>query len=122
MGKPKLTKEEEERFKELYLKGLSARYIFAELGQRYHGGYAWTNANSRMILYRKKLGLPKRGKGFKSIPIPLTDVERAELTKKTEQRRIKRINLLTRRIEVWNQRIQKWQEELDSMLVDSSRR
>ena len=58
-----LTLDQQERFKELYNKGYSAMMIFKELGQNY--GFQFNLAASRMIRYRNKFGLPKRGTGFK---------------------------------------------------------
>jgi len=116
---PKLTDEQEEQFKELYAKGYSARYIFKKLGQPYPTEKG-TVAASRMRLYRQKLKLPKRGRGFKSIRLFGED---AILQKeRNRKRRLERIKLLEDRIQRWTNRIRKWKQELDKLvfLVESS--
>ena len=107
-----LTGEQKLKFKELYMKGYSAPMIFKELGQDY-GIKTW-NANSRMRSYRIRLGLPKRGIGFKPT-VKATHIN--VLAKKAQEsaKRKKRINQIENAIIRYTKQIEKWKEELNDL-------
>lgn len=112
MYKKSLTPEQKERFKELYLKGYSAPYIFKELGQDY--GFKNQLANCRMMRLRNELKLPKRGIGYKpkftcSYLSPEDEKREAELRYLDTMEKIKG---LERRILFYSERISYWKSEI----------
>ena len=114
---PKLTAKQEKQFKKLYLKGLSARYIFQTLGVEYDSdGHGPQNATSRMGNYAKKLGLPKRGKGFKSVWSPDVQEKARSKHKEVLKRKIasvqKSILLAEKQLPEWKKHLSNLEKEL----------
>jgi len=104
-----LTDSQLAMFKELYLMGYSGSLIFEKLGQPY-SKEKFHLANSRMRIYRVKLGLPMRGIGSKPrysrYPQPtLARINRI-------QRRIKKLKVM---IPCWQKKIHEWQVELENL-------
>jgi len=108
-----LTEEQRVLFKKLYLEGHTAQRIFEELGQPTVGSPTKreTVAESRMIYYRNKLGLPKRGYGFRTI-----DATRhfAEVKQERLKKRYGRIPVLIARTRA---RISKLEKELQEIKI-----
>jgi len=112
-----LSKEQEKLFAQYYLEGYSARYIFEKLDQPYTR-YRVNDATSRMIRLRKKLGLPKRGTGFKSIR--LEDPTKSILLKQRKaKRRKERIAQIPKLIANAEENIRNWKAELEKLKTSS---
>ena len=114
----KLTNEQQEQFKELYLEGYSATRIFEQLGQYYEKGKS-ASAGSRMGYYRKKLGLPyreinvlerRRDKKYTRYFV-LEDDE----TTRQKKKAIKRIEKIKKNINNTKKRINKWRKEKENL-------
>lgn len=83
-GRP-YTKQELEKIKELYAKGYSARLILRKIGR---GEWDVHAANNWLHNMRRRLGLPKRGRGFRGITVRDVDLN---LKAKNIERKIKKI-------------------------------
>lgn len=103
--------KQQEQFKELYLKGYSATMIFREFNQYYDVNSP--NASIRMQGYRRRLGLPKRGGGFKPTVSATNNPE--ILAEYQEQKRQLRIKKLRQMIPVWMKRVKLWANELQTL-------
>ena len=101
MRKLKLTKKQEERFKELYLQDYSASLIFEELGQPYDN---FSKASSRMAYLRDKFGLPKRGCQHKP-------KHKKHGKMRSKESILKRLNKISYMIQNGRKKILLWQEE-----------
>lgn len=103
-------KVNQERFKDLYLKGYSAIRLWQLLGRDY------TNQNilavGRMTYWRDKLNLPKRGKGFRS-PISIREVAEIKIRRIDDEiiKATKSIDFAIGRIEMAKDRIKRLTRE-----------
>ena len=106
----KLNKKQEQKFIEYYSQDYSASLIFEMFNQKYPKNKT-SLANSRMIAYRKKLGLPKRGLGYKPLHRrPAKSIEEKEqLRLKRLQKRLTKIPVMIQRARL---KIGHWQEEV----------
>ena len=105
---PRLTKEQELQFKELYLQGYSARFIFGKLGQPYN--FTSQSLVSRMIYYRIKLGLPKRKAGFRPIDVQEQDMMKKKMRQVRKDK--ERYEGLPQKIAFAEEQIAKWKQEM----------
>ena len=108
MKRKALTKSQLKEFEHLYLKGYSAWLIFKNLGQPYPK-HNYADPTSRMVYYRNKLGLPKRGTGFQGIHRPSIN------PLKQQQCREERMQQLETMIKNWKPRIENWEKELHNL-------
>ena len=111
-----LNLEQQQRFKELYLKGYSATMLFKELGIDYASN-PWL-ANSRMRNYRLKFNLPKRFVGFQ--PSVRVVPNQVETLKKMMNKKRERIAQIKRLIPRWEDQIKTWKSELKQLEECSS--
>ena len=107
-GRP-YTKQELEKIKELYVKGYSARLILRMIGRGEWDAYT---ANVWLYNIRRRLGLPKRGRGFRGITVRDVDLslkaKKIELRIKKIEKRLKKIPEL---IEKHKSRIEELKKE-----------
>jgi hypothetical protein len=113
---PPLTREQLDRFKELYERGCSARLIFKELGQDYGTADSLVSGLERRFAnYRQRLGLPARPLGFR----PTYNVKNLAYEKERQERRKKRIKKLEKMLTYWPskwaERLEKWEKELETL-------
>jgi hypothetical protein len=106
----KYTPEFDKQFKELYTKGYSSVAMAEIMGIKFRG--EWSTciyATAWMIRNVKRLGLPRRGSGYKAVKSP-KQLRRFQQKKRREKQ--KRIAQIQRLIPAYEQQIQRWRDEL----------
>jgi hypothetical protein len=106
----KYTPEFDAQFKELYAKGYSGVAMAEIMGIQFKGEWStYTYATAWMIRNVKRLGLPRRGSGYKAVKSPK---QLRRYQQKKRRIRQKRIAQIQRLIPQYEKQIQRWRDEL----------
>jgi len=101
-----LTKEQQEKFKEMWNQGYTYMEIFSELGQPYEYVHM---AVSRGMNYRKKLNLSKRPANWKYSFY--SDFWKQRSIERQKERKQKLEQMIFR----WDKKINEWKQELATL-------
>lgn len=111
------TQEELDKIKELYMQGYSASLILEKICRVTPEDYSSFNANSWLYRMRKRLGLPKRGIGFRGIRRPNPRQIQAQIkAQKKMLERLQKIPLIIERYEKLITKLKEEQEKLRKIL------